>query len=324
MDYIDAAGITTVERWSGREIRALRQAKRMSIREFAAHLGVSDRMVSKWEAGGETIHPRPINQEALDTSLARCGPDVQARFTLLVGNTAPSGTPSSQPKPAPVVETRTPRQDQVRHPVDGKLMALVDAGVFLSGPENQPVWLPAFYIDVYPTTNADYARFVAATGHRPPQHWPEGHSPESLRDHPVVFVTWHDAHAYALWGNKSLPTSLQWEKAARGTRGDIYPWGAQATPAKCNVRECGVGGTTPSDRYHSGVSPYGVYDLCGSVWEWCLTETEPGRHELKGSAFTSPFSRATPSAFNDASAEMYDDDTGFRCVVPAEDPEPPE
>jgi hypothetical protein len=73
----------TVQRWSGKEVRALREARRMSIREFAKHLGVSDRMVSKWEAGADHIHPRPINQEALDTSLARCSDDVQARFAAL-------------------------------------------------------------------------------------------------------------------------------------------------------------------------------------------------------------------------------------------------
>jgi transcriptional regulator with XRE-family HTH domain len=75
----------TVQRWSGREVRALREAKRMSIREFAKHLGVTDRMVSKWEAGARNIHPRPVNQEALDTSLARCSDDVQARFAMLIG-----------------------------------------------------------------------------------------------------------------------------------------------------------------------------------------------------------------------------------------------
>ena len=58
--------------------------------------------------------------------------------------------------------------------------------------------------------------------------------------------------------------------------------------------------------------------LCGNAWEWCSTESEPGRRELKGSAFTSPFFRVTPSTFNDAPATMLDDDTGFRCVVPAE------
>lgn len=134
-------------------------------------------------------------------------------------------------------------------------MTLVDAGVFLSGLEDEPVWLPAFYIDVYPTTNADYSRFVAAAGHYPPMHWIDGRCPENLLDHPVVFVTWHDAHAYAEWAGKALPSSQQWEKAARGTRGDTYPWGNQATPAKCNVRESGVGATTPGDRYRSSVSP---------------------------------------------------------------------
>jgi transcriptional regulator with XRE-family HTH domain len=67
--------VTTVQRWSGREVRALRHATRMSLREFAQHLGVSHRMVSKWEAGGARIQPRPVNQSALDTRLARATPD---------------------------------------------------------------------------------------------------------------------------------------------------------------------------------------------------------------------------------------------------------
>ncbi|MCA1606326.1 MAG: helix-turn-helix domain-containing protein, partial [Acidobacteria bacterium] len=77
--------MATVQRWTGIEVRALREAQRMSIREFAAHLGVSERMISKWEAGRESIRPRPVNQAALDTSLARCDPDTQARFSFLTG-----------------------------------------------------------------------------------------------------------------------------------------------------------------------------------------------------------------------------------------------
>lgn len=95
----------------------------------------------------------------------------------------------------------------------------------------------------------------------------------------------------------------------------VYPWGDQPTPAKCNVRENGAGTTTAVDCYHSGVSPYGVSGMCGNIWEWCSTETRPGRHELKGGAWTSPLLRATPSSFNAAAASTYDDDTGFRCAV---------
>lgn len=280
----------------------------MSLRRFAEHLGVSDRMVSKWEAGGRNILPRPVNQEALDTSLAACGDEVRQRFSLLVaGTSAPTVSGAG-------AEHGSPNR-QIRHPADGKLMAMVPAGVFLSGRQDEPSWLDDFFMDVHPTTNADYGRFVASTGHPAPQHWTHGRPPPALDDHPVVFVTWHDATAYARWAGKALPSSRQWEKAARGTRGDVYPWGHQPTPAKCNVREGDVRATTPVHRYHSGVSPYGVYDLCGNVWEWCSSGTARGRYELKGSAFTSPFHRSTPASFNDASADMADDDTGFRCVA---------
>lgn len=279
----------------------------MSIYEFADRLGVSDRMISKWEAGGEKIHPRPVNQAALDTFLDQSSPEVRERFELLIRE-ADGETP--EPNSGSLVT------HQVRHPVDGKLMTLVQTGVFLCGPDDEPSWLPDFYIDVYPTSNADYARFLAATGHRPPQHWTDGRWPPGYDDHPVVYVTWHDAAAYASWAGKSLPTSAQWEKAARGPRGTRYPWGNQPTPAKCNVRESGPETTTPVYRYRSGVSLCGAYDLCGNVWEWCETSSEPGRYELKGGAFTSPFDRALPSAFNDADATMCDDDTGFRCACP--------
>jgi formylglycine-generating enzyme required for sulfatase activity len=202
----------------------------------------------------------------------------------------------------------------VTHPADGKTMVLVDEGVFLFGSGDRLTWLPTFYIDVTATTNRQYAAFVEATGHRAPRHWQDGEILEDLEDHPVVNVTYHDACAYAAWVGKNLPTEAEWEKAARGTRGNRYPWGDQPTPAKCNVREAGVGGTTPVGLYRSGMSPYGVYDMSGNVWEWCRTETRPGRFVLKGSAFTSPFKAAAAAATNDALAEMFDDDTGFRCV----------
>ncbi|MFF0637840.1 SUMF1/EgtB/PvdO family nonheme iron enzyme [Nocardia sp. NPDC004151] len=298
--------ITTVKRWTGVEVRALREARRMSIIDFAAHLGVSDRMVSKWEAGGANITPRPVNQAALDTSLARLNGEARVRFTEFVAPEVLSETRDTDVSDKPT---------QIRHPADGKLMTWIEEGIYLAGPRDEPVWLDGYYLDIYPTTNADYARFVAATGHPAPQHWGSAAPAIEIADHPVVWVTWDDANAYAVWAHKTLPTSQQWEKAARGTRGNIYPWGSQTTPAKCNVRGSGPGCTTPVDRYKSGVSPFGVYDLCGNVWEWLATPTTTTRFELKGSAFTSPFDRSTPSIFNDADRSMLDDDTGFRCIT---------
>lgn len=313
--------MTTVQKWTGREARALREAARMGVREFAAHLGVSDRAVSKWEAGGEEYIPRPDSQAMLDTMLHKVPADTRARFAGITGinpDTAqlPAvGLPvdNGQHEASGTSDNGYPKQ--IRHPVDGKRMVLVDAGPFPSGPGNRPVSLPAFYIDVYPTTNSEYAAFVKASDQVPPAHWGvDGRVPRGLDNHPVVNVTYRDAENYAGWAKKAIPSALEWEKAARGPHGNVYPWGNQETPAKCNVRRTGVGSTTPVDRYHSGVSHYDIYDLAGNVWEWCATETDPGRFVLKGSAFTSPLSMATGAAMNDASETMYDDDTGFRCV----------
>lgn len=193
-----------VQHWSGREVRALREARRMSVREFAAHLGISDRMVSKWEAGGTAIGPRPINQAALDTSLKQANGDAQSRFSQALNQY------ESPRFVAPMAAgPELPAISHVEHPIDGKLMTLIRGGEFLCGPDNTPVELPDYRIDVYPTTNQDYARFVAATGYERPQHW-NGHTcPDALLNHPVVFVTWHDAVAYAQWAGKALPTSEQ-------------------------------------------------------------------------------------------------------------------
>lgn len=301
--------------WSAQEVRALRAAMRLSLNKFAAHIGVSERMVSKWESETDQ-DPGTFNQGTLDKTLQQCDPDVHARFAYRAGeseNVVDRDDSAAPPDRTAVVE------DLVQHPVDGTTMARVDGSVFLSGPDNRPAWVGEFWVDAVPVTNRAYGVFVAATGHSAPQHWQDGNPPEKLLEHPVTYVSWRDAAAYAEWAGKSLPTWEQWEKAARGTRGNIYPWGDQATPAKTNVRENGVGATTPVGTYQTGISPYGVWDLCGNVWEWTCSQSTPGRYQLRGGSWTSPFSRVTPSAFNDADAEtMRDDDTGFRCVASTE------
>ncbi|WP_216916124.1 SUMF1/EgtB/PvdO family nonheme iron enzyme [Nocardia noduli] len=293
--------------WTGAEVRSLRNARRMSLRDFAAHLGVGVRLVSKWESGGADIKPRAVNQAALDTSLQRLDPDEELRFVeavdpAVLGEVAPEADVVVQP-------------DQVRHPVDGTWMSWIPGSVYLSGPQSTPTWVEGFFLDVYPVTNADYSRFVAATDHRPPQHWESSTPPTAIADHPVVWVSHDDATSYARWAHKQLPSAGQWEKAARGTSGGTWPWGSQPTPAKGNFRGVGPGATTPVDRYKSGVSPFGISDMCGNCWEWTSSPTTPGRYELKGSAFTSPFDRCRPEQFNDAGHTMLDDDTGFRCAT---------
>ncbi|MFJ4800128.1 formylglycine-generating enzyme family protein [Streptomyces murinus] len=304
--------MTVVSRWTGREVRILREAMRSTRETFAAMVPITFRQLSTWEARGESMRIKAVNQAALDTILARAGVAVQQRFAAMITEQAAA----EHDEHAEELLRRDPRT--TRHPVDNKIMTLVEAGIFLSGPDNVPSWLDAFRIDVYPTTNADYEKFVQNAGHRPPRHWPGGRCPASLNDHPVVWVTWDDAMAYAGWCGKALPSVHQWEKAARGSRGRNYPWGDVPTAAKCNTAESGIGATTPVTRYRSGASPYGVHDLCGNVWEWCSTEEAPGRNRrhLRGSAFTSPFERAMPSLPNTADASMLDNDTGFRCVTP--------
>jgi hypothetical protein len=167
-------------------------------------------MVSKWEAPGSRVVPRPINQAALDTSLRLASVEVRARFDQLVGGlalhveSAPAGF-----------------RHLVRHPIDGKLMTLIESGPFQ--PVNtaiKPLWLPAYYIDVHPTTSGDYVRFTGVTGHRPPAQWPDGKYGRAMADTPV-HLPWLDAFAYAAWASKSLPTLVQWRRAAGGNEGVI-------------------------------------------------------------------------------------------------------
>ena len=166
-------------------------------------------------------------------------------------------------------------------------MVLIPAGDLLMGSDpakdkdaqdiEQPqhrLYLPDYYMARTPVTNAQYAAFVRAGGGEPPKHWEEGDIPPGKDDHPAVNVTWHDAVAYCRWLSEitgkscNLPSEAEWEKAARGTDGRIYPWGDEWDSEKCNSEEGGPGGTTPVGAYPEGASPYDLLDMAGNVWEW--------------------------------------------------------
>jgi len=168
---------------------------------------------------------------------------------------------------------------------DGKEMVRVPAGRFLYGDDKREVELPEFWVDKAPVTNGEYARFVAETGHQPPEHWKGKIPPKKIANHPVVNVSRDDAAAYATWAGGRLPTEEEWEKAARGTDGREYPWGDWAE-GRCNSKEAGIGGTTPVGQYSpQGDSPYGCQDCAGNVWEWTASEHEQGAQVGRGGAF---------------------------------------
>jgi len=128
------------------------------------------------------------------------------------------------------------------------------------------IFLKAFYIDKYEVTNREYKKFIDATGYPPPPTWRGNMYPEGKGDHPVTNVTWFDAHAYCKWAGKRLPTEAEWEKAARGPDGNIYPWGNKYGSEKANLNNIEI--TAPVGSYKEDRSYYGVYDMAGNVTEW--------------------------------------------------------
>ena len=174
-------------------------------------------------------------------------------------------------------------------------MVLIPAGEFQMGSndseasnDEQPVhtvYVDAFYMDEYEVTNARYKAFIDAN----PQwqqdnipdkyrdrnylrHWSGNSYPSGKGNHPVVYVSWYAAMAYAQWTGKRLPTEAEWEKAARGgLAGKKYPWGDIIDINKANYGS-NVGSTTPVGNY--APNGYGLYDMAGNVWEWCVDAYE--------------------------------------------------
>ncbi|MBI5650031.1 MAG: SUMF1/EgtB/PvdO family nonheme iron enzyme [Chloroflexi bacterium] len=163
---------------------------------------------------------------------------------------------------------------------DGKEMILVPPGEFVMGQVGisdappHKVYLDAFYIARQLVTNAEYKKFLDATGHRASQHWSNGQIPAGKENHPVIYVTRDDAVAYCNWAGARLPTEAEWEKAASWDDAKkvkrVYPWGDTFDANKCNSSESKIGDTTPVGKYSPhGDSPYGIADMAGNVWEWC-------------------------------------------------------
>ena len=271
---------------------------------------------------------------------------------------AQAPTEAGEPTEAPVVEA-TP---EVVATIAATLPAAVaegiieiPAGPFVrgvgSGSDNIPertITLKRYFIDATEVTNAQFAQFVQETGYqtfleslgRTSNIWRlpvRDTSFESLPDNPVVYVVWDDANAYCQWAGKRLPTEAEWEKAARGPDGHIFPWGNDfdASLANSALNPSAPGGTMPVGSFKEGASAFGVLDMSGNVWEFVSDfyspnyyatspDTDPTgpdngtNHATRGGGWRNNQQVHISSVFRDqATPDFGDDMTGFRCAKDA-------
>jgi formylglycine-generating enzyme required for sulfatase activity len=166
------------------------------------------------------------------------------------------------------------------NPADGSEMVWVGPGPFHVGPYGKrPAEAPGFSLARHPVTNAQFGRFLDATGYAPPAdhpdndrflaHWVKGQPPRKKEQHPVVWVSFVDAVHYCRWAGLTLPTEWLWEKAARGPDGRPYPWGDAAPGKESPWARVGAADTCPVGSFPRTRTAYGCEDMVGNVSEWC-------------------------------------------------------
>jgi formylglycine-generating enzyme required for sulfatase activity len=238
---------------------------------------------------------------------------------------------------------------------DGSAKKWQEKGYFNREQPQHSVSLKGFYISKYPVTVEQYRVFIESGGYLEKGYWTDAGwswreseariKPEywddaqwtGTADLPVVGVSWYGAVAYCRWLSREtgrlywLPTEAEWEKAARGTDGRLYPWGDEFVASLCNTRVSGHNRTVPVLNYSSEAdSPFGCADMAGNASEWTMSEFRPypysakdGRDQeegellrvIRGGSWYKPTLRARTAARGMNDPFFADADVGFRCVV---------
>ena len=245
-------------------------------------------------------------------------------------------------------------------------MVRVPAGSFIMGSDKKVdhnayrpefpqrnVYVDAFEIDKFEVTTVQFLKFVLATNRPPLIDWQYdgGNFQETMVNHPVMHVSWFDADAYCQWASKRLPTSAEWEKAARGEDGRIYPWGNESAGlSRANFGRTGLSGPVRDrperlllyppiisvDKYENAVSPYGVFQMAGNVAEWTADWYDPdyyknapnrnpkgperGTHKaFRGGGWIDSTPSVRPAQRNGADPDTKMNWLGFRCARDAKE-----
>ena len=245
----------------------------------------------------------------------------------------------------PQVESKPPSESGAKTPTPPDGMIYIPGGSFTMGlnnaedPEETPahsINVASFCLDETLVTNAQYGEFVRAVARKPPPNWSAGSYPAGKANWPVTQVSWEDAQAYCKWKSKRLPTEAEWEYAARGTDGRLYPWGDEFKAALVNSLEAGLGHPEPVhaprldiDQFHRSylaASPFGVLHMSGNVWQWCADDYKPypghtpafeipaGVKVIRGGSFKSDKDHVTTTTRNLDIPTTRSPAIGFRCA----------
>jgi formylglycine-generating enzyme required for sulfatase activity len=274
--------------------------------------------------------------------LSACGTPTPVVIVVTATSLPPTETQVVEPSPIPTlvpVALSGPQSGTTMKWIDGSTLVYVPPAEFImgNGGFDAPVHnvaLDGFWIYQTKVTNRMFAQCVSVGACSTPTEEIGGpvYSNPEYANHPVVGVSWDQSQAYCAWSQGQLPTEAQWEKAARGTDGNAYPWGNDK-PA-CDLLNLGYcsGRTSEVDAFSGGVSPYGLYDMAGNVFEWVSdwygeayyntaptsnpAGPESGQYRsVRGSSFETDFNQAESAIRHYLNPSNHRRDTGFRCAV---------